>query len=134
MLMNYQVSGSINPTRDATFSAKNSHVSFGVLSDQEDLPNPAELLLGAFAACCLKNVQRFSDLLGFDYVTATIEVTGERQEKPTKIIAISYVIHIKSVDGKLNPKLLHKNLQKFGTIYNTLKEMCDVSGELIVAA
>lgn len=133
MRMHYQVSASINPARAATFTVKTSNVTFGILSDQEDLPNPAELLLGAFAACCLKNVQRFSELLGFDYVSASIEVTGQRQEKPTKIIAIRYVVHLKSGDEKLNPALLHKNLQKFGTIYNTLKATCDVSGELLVS-
>jgi uncharacterized OsmC-like protein len=82
----------------------------------------------------LKNVQRFSELLGFEYTKASIEVTGDRQEKPTKIIAIRYVILINSGDEKLNPKLLHRNLQKFGTIYNTLKEVCEVSGEVVLSS
>lgn len=90
------------------------------------------MLLGAFAACCLKNIERFSDTLKFDYEHAQIEVVGERQEKPTKLVTIKYIILIKSEDPKLNPKLLHKNLQKFGTIYNTLKETCKVSGEIIL--
>lgn len=131
--MQYQISGSINPAREATFSVKERSVLFGVTNDQGDLPNPAELLLGAFAACCLKNVQRFSDLLGFGYTNARIEVSGERQEKPTKMVAIRYVININSADEKLNVKLLHKNIRKFGTIYNTLKDVCDVSGELILS-
>ena len=132
--MQYQISGSINPNREAVFSVNQHRISFGVRSDQDELPNPAELLLGAFAACCLKNVQRFSELLNFTYTNASIEVVGERQEKPTKIVAIHYVIHLSSTDKKLNPELLHKNLQKFGTIYNTLKGIGDVSGELIVSA
>lgn len=131
--MQYQLSGSITPSREASFSVRESRVLFGV-GDQGDLPNPAELLLGAFAACCLKNVQRFSELLGFDYTNARIEVTGERQEKPTKIIAIRYVIQVSSTDDKLNVNLLHKNLRKFGTIYNTLKAVCEVSGELVLSA
>lgn len=132
--MQYLISGSISPSREAAFSIKKSSVSFGVFSDQDELPNPAELLLGAFTACCLKNVQRFSELLGFEYAKARIEVVGERQEKPTKIVGIRYVIHISSEDEKLNLKLLHRNLQKFGTIYNTLKEVCEVSGELVLSA
>lgn len=131
--MQYSVSGSIDTGREASFSVRKSSVSFGILDEQHDQPNPAELLLGAFAACCLKNVQRFSELLGFDYTDARIEVTGERQEKPTKIIIIRYVIHISSVDEQLNLRLLHKNIQKFGTIYNTLKEVCAVSGELVLS-
>jgi uncharacterized OsmC-like protein len=131
--MDYNVKGSISQDRVATFTAKEGEVSFGVTEDQENLPNPAELLLGAFAACCLKNVQRFSKIMGFEYTAASIEVTGERQEKPTKIIAIRYVIRITGADEKLNQELLHRNLQKFGTIYNTLKEVCDVSGELVTS-
>lgn len=131
--MQYEVSGSITPEREAFYSVRKSDVSFGVLVSQDEQPNPAELLLGAFAACCLKNVQRFSGLMGFDYSDARIEVTGERQEKPTKIISIHYVIYINGADDKLNPGLLQRNIQKFGTIYNTLKEVCEVSGELVVA-
>lgn len=128
--MNYMVNGNVIAHQQATFTSKQTHVSFGIRSDQNHLPNPAELLLGAFAACCLKNIERFSDTLKFDYEDAQIEVVGERQEKPTRLFAITYTIHIKSEDTSLNLKLLHKNLQKFGTIYNTLKETCDVSGEM----
>ncbi|SER03908.1 OsmC family protein [Neolewinella agarilytica] len=130
--MQYHSSAKINSEREAAFSIRSHGVPFGVLKEQQDLPNPAELLLGAFAACCLKNVQRFSEILGFSYDNASIEVTGERQEKPTKIAAIRYTIQIDGVVGKLNAELLHKNLRKFGTIYNTLKETCDVSGELLI--
>jgi uncharacterized OsmC-like protein len=132
-MMQYIVSGNINSSQEATFSVRQNSVSFGILGNQDKLPNPAELLLGAFAACCLKNVQRFSELLGFEYTSAKIEVTGDRQEKPTQLVAIRYLIKIQSEDEKLNTKLLHRNLQKFGTIYNTLKEVCEVSGELVVA-
>ncbi|GGX11055.1 OsmC family protein [Aquimarina muelleri] len=128
--MNYTVSGNIIAHQQATFTSKQTNVSFGIKRDQNYLPNPAELLLGAFAACCLKNIERFSDTLKFNYEDARIEVLGERQERPTKLVAIQYTIHIKSEDASLNVKLLHKNLQKFGTIYNTLKETCNISGEI----
>ena len=128
--MNYTVSGKMIAHEQANFIAKQTNMSFGIRSDQVHLPNPAELLLGAFAACCLKNIERFSYTLKFDYEYAKIEVIGERQEKPTKLIAIQYIIYIKSEDVNLNLKLLHKNIQKFGTIYNTLKETCAVSGEI----
>ena len=117
--------------QQATFTSKQTTVSFGIKDDQNHLPNPAELLLGAFAACGLKNIERFSNTLKFDYEHAQIEVIGERQEKPTKLVTIKYRILIKSEDPRLNLKLLHKNLQKFGTIYNTLKETCNVSGEIL---
>jgi len=130
--MKYFVTGKAIAHQPATFTAQQSVVSSGISSNHEDLPNPAELLLGAFAACCLKNIERFSEILKFEYEDAQIEVIGERQEKPTKLIAIRYVIQLKSSDSRLRVDLLHRNLQKFGTIYNTLKEVCAISGEIKV--
>lgn len=130
--MDYSVSANIEAHLTASFTSKGTSVSFGITSEQDELPNPAELLLGSFAACCLKNIERFSTLLKFEYDTATIEVNGERQEKPTKLIAINYSIRIQSSDPHLNLELLHKNLQKFGTIYNTLKETLAVNGDIVL--
>ena len=130
--MEYSVSGNIEAHLTANFTSKDKTVSFGITNTQNNLPNPAELLLGSFAACCLKNIERFSALLKFEYQKATIEVIGERQEKPTKLSEIKYVIRIKSDDPNLNIDLLHKNIQKFGTIYNTLKDVLAVSGEIIM--
>jgi hypothetical protein len=42
---------------------------------------------------------------------------------------MNYTI-ISTNDHKLNLNLLHKNLQKFDPIYKTLKENCEVLGEL----
>jgi uncharacterized OsmC-like protein len=126
--MKYSVKGNIDNLKKASFQVKENNISFGVKKEEEQLPNPVELLLGSFCACCLKNVERFSQILNFEYEYASIEVIGNRQENPTKLKAIDYVIYIKS--EHVNLELLHKNIQKFGTIYNTLKEMCKISGEL----
>ncbi|MBR9833034.1 OsmC family protein [Acidiluteibacter ferrifornacis] len=126
--MKYTVTGTVDANHNATFSVKGNSISFGVKKGTDDLPNPVELLLGSFAACCLKNVERFSEILKYDYEGATIEIVGDRQENPTKLIGIQYVIKIKGKE--INLDLLHRNIQKFGTIYNTLQEMCEISGEL----
>ncbi|MEQ8910345.1 MAG: OsmC family protein [Vicingaceae bacterium] len=125
---NYNVSGKINAKKEAEYQVRQESISFGINKDQDQLPNPAELLLGAFAACCLKNIERFSKVLKFEYEHAAIEVVGERQEVPTKLTTIKYVIRLKG--SNINVDLLHKNLQKFGTIYNTLNESCSISGEI----
>jgi uncharacterized OsmC-like protein len=126
--MKYTITGAIDANHNATFSVKENSISFGVKKGADHLPNPVELLLGSFAACCLKNVERFSEILNFDYEGATIDIIGDRQENPTKLIGISYIISIKGTGVNLD--LLHRNIQKYGTIYNTLKEMCDIQGEL----
>lgn len=126
--MNYAVKAKSTSNRQASYIVKEANFSFGITKEQDQLPNPAELLLGAFAACCLKNIERFSDILKFEYEQAEIEVIGELQESPTKLNAINYLISIKGANININ--LLHKNIQKFGTIYNTLKETCQISGEI----
>jgi len=130
--MKYTITGNSTAHKEGTFTVKQNTISFGINGNESTVPNPAELLLGAFAACCLKNIERFSQLLKFDYDSASIEVVGDRQEKPTKIIKIKYLIYIKSGDPSLNINLLHKNIQRYGTIFNTLKASCEIVGAIKV--
>jgi uncharacterized OsmC-like protein len=96
-----------------------------------DLPGPAELLAMAFAACVLKNVSRYSEILPFSQQGASIHVTADRQQSPPKITHISYVLRLKTNETAHRIELFHKNIAKFGTIYNTLAEVCEVSGEIV---
>jgi hypothetical protein len=49
--MKYTVSGNVVAHKQATFTSKQTNVSFGIKSDQDHLPNPTESLLETFAAC-----------------------------------------------------------------------------------
>ncbi len=95
------------------------------------LPGPAELLVAAFAACALKNVERFSELLPFRYRGASIHVVAERAERPPRIAAIRYTLRIATDEAPHRVALLHDNIRTFGTIFNTLAASCPVSGEII---
>ncbi|MGB7293806.1 MAG: hypothetical protein WBD99_16685 [Thermodesulfobacteriota bacterium] len=60
----------------STASAKQAQIYFDSSPGQsEHLFNPAELFLTAFAACILKNVERFSERLHFAYNKASIRFT-----------------------------------------------------------
>ena len=128
--MVYFVKGNSNSSGKAVISAKANSYDFGIKPSQKEMAGPADILLSAFAACCLKNIERFSTILNYNYNTAEIEVNGTRQEKPPMINKINYTIHIVSDDQNLNPDLLHKNLKKFGTIYNTLNVVCEIDGQI----
>lgn len=129
--MNYQIKASSISNQDAVIHIKESNIDFGT-TDQtaEKLPNPAELFLGAFAACILKNVERFSGMMHFTYSKATLEVNATRLENPPRMDDITYQLTIYSNDAKLNPTLLQKNIEKYGTIYNTVKLSCAISGTI----
>lgn len=79
----------------------------------------------------LKNVERFSALLNFTYEKAIVNVSATRTEKPVKMDGINYKLIIYSSDENLNTVLLKKNIEKFGTIYNTVKLSCTISGEVV---
>ncbi len=130
--MNYQIKASSVSNKDAIAYVKQSNINFGTTSaSSEILPNPAELLLSSFAACILKNVERFSIMMKFSYINADIEVNGVRLENPPRMDKISYDLKIYSDDKKLNTALLQKNIEKHGTIYNTVKLSCSISGTII---
>ena len=52
-------------------------------------------------------------------------------EKPVKMDNINYKLIIYSADENINTVLLKKNIEKFGTIYNTVKLSCTINGEII---
>lgn len=129
--MNYHVEASSISNQDASINIKQSTIDFGTTSNTADtLPNPAELLLGSFASCILKNVERFSGMMKFKYTKATIEVNATRLAHPPRMDNIIYNLTIYSKENKLNTELLKKNIEKFGTIYNTLKLSSTISGSI----
>lgn len=129
--MNYQIKASSLSNADAVIHIKESNIDFGTTSKTaETLPNPAELFLGSFAACMLKKVERFSRMMKFTYSKATLKVSATRLENPSRMDNIMYNLTIYSNDKKLNTDLLKKNIEKFGTIYNTIKLACNISGTL----
>lgn len=97
-------------------------------------PGPAELLAGAFAACLLKNVARSSAMLPFAYESADVTVTLHRQDAPPRFTALEYTLHLVTPEPAHRVELLHRNLQKFGTVYNTIAAVCEVSGSVTSSA
>ncbi|MDO7135585.1 OsmC family protein [Algibacter lectus] len=127
--MEYHIKASSVSNQDAIIHIKQSDIDFGTTPEMaETLPNPAELFLGAFASCVLKNVERFSGMMKFSYTKATIEVNATRLENPPRMEHLIYNVTIYTNDNKLNTDLLKKNIEKFGTIYNTVKLSCAISG------
>ena len=130
--MEYSILATSTAGNGASLVIKQSEIDFGTTdASAEKLPNPAELFLGSFAACILKNVERFSGLLHFEYDGASIKVSAARLENPLGMDDIRYELTIFSGDEKLRVELLKKNIERYGTIFNTVKRACSVSGSII---
>lgn len=129
--MNYSIKATSNFRNNASVVIKQTDIRFGTTPESSnELANPAELFLSAFAACILKNVERFSQMMKYDYESAKITVNATRFENPPRMDEINYEIIIYSKDEHLNIELLKKNIEKFGTIFNTIKSSCIISGHI----
>ena len=131
-MIKYHIKASSISKQEGIIQVKQSTINFGTTSlTSENLPNPAELFLSSFASCILKNVERFSVMLKFNYLKANIEVYAMRLENPPRLDNIRYNLIVYSSDKRLNIDLLKKNIEKFGTIYNTIKLSCTISGTIL---
>jgi len=100
------------------------------MAGRADAFNPAEMLLASLAACILKGSERVVPMLAFDLRGIAVSLHGVRQDSPPKMIRIGYEIVVDTNESDARLKLLHKNLQKYGTIYNTLAGAVELSGTI----
>jgi len=131
--MKYTIVAESITYNDVIIKVKDSNINFGTtVKTEKSLPNPAELFLSSFAVSVLKNVERFSDLMKFTYNHAKITVNAARLENTPRMEDINYVLTIYSSDKTLNKVLLKKNIEKFGTIFNTAKTACEIEGKILI--
>ena len=100
------------------------------LAGNPDSFNPAELLLAALAACMIKGIERVTPLLGFSLRGVTVEVDGVRQDVPPRMESIRYEIVVDTDESDHRLELLHDNVRKFGTVFNTVAPGTSLSGVL----
>ena len=96
------------------------------------LTSDALLLTAAFAACTLKNVARFAQILGFTYQQARIEVVTARQDSPPRISRVDWLLTIVTSDPPDRLRLLQTNIERQGTIYNTVAAAAEITGRIVI--
>jgi uncharacterized OsmC-like protein len=132
--LRYEVSARIMRPGVSQAHAKQATITFDSSPQvSHELPGPAELLCTAFAACLLKNVERFSQMLPFEQHGASVRVTAEREQNPPRFTSIHYELRVITDEPPHRVELLHRNLARHGTVYNTLAESCEITGEVIAA-
>lgn len=92
--------------------------------------NPAELLLAALSACMIKGIERVTPLLGFDHRGVEVRVDGVRQDIPPKMESITYEIIVDTDEADHRLNLLHENLRKYGTVFNTVASGTELAGSI----
>ncbi|EMY68046.1 OsmC family protein [Leptospira vanthielii] len=92
--------------------------------------NAAELLLSALSACIIKGVERVTPILHFQLKGIQVIVDGVRQDVPPKMESIRYQIIVDTEESDDRLHLLHENIKKYGTVFNTIAPGTDLAGEI----
>lgn len=101
------------------------------LAGRRDAFNPAELLLAALAACMLKGIERVTPILKFQLRGVEVKVHGVRRDVPPGMESIDYEIRVDSDEDDRRLDLLHENVKRYGTVFNTVAPGTALSGTLV---
>ena len=98
------------------------------IAGRRDAFNPAELFLAAIAACMIKGIERVTPTLHFDLKGVEVHLTAVRQDAPPRIVSVDYELVVETDETDQRIELLHTNVRKYGTIFNTVAEATDLTG------
>jgi uncharacterized OsmC-like protein len=69
-------------------------------------------------------------MLPFTYRSVWIDVTAVRDVDPPRITEVRYELVIDTDEPAARIDLLHRNIERFGTIYNTVAVACEINGTI----
>jgi uncharacterized OsmC-like protein len=128
-MLEYRVSAKRIDSHGSEAATKSAAITLDTdVSGRPDAFNPAELLLAAIAACMIKGIERVTPMLKFRLRGVEIHLHGARQDSPPKMAAIDYELIVDSDEDDRRLELLHLNVRKFGTIFNTVAAATKLEG------
>jgi len=129
--MTFAVTARRNDAHGSTARCKDAEVTLDTdLAGRADAFNPAELLLAALSACMIKGIERVTPILKFDLRGVEVRVHGVRQDAPPRMESITYEILVDTDESDYRLELLHNNVRKFGTVFNTVAPGTELTGVL----
>ena len=129
--MTFDVTSRRTDAHGSTAHCKDADIALDTdLAGRRDAFNPAELLLGALSACMLKSIERVAPILKFQLRGVEVHIHGVRQDVPPRMESINYEILIDTDESDHRLELLHDNVKKYGTVFNTVAPGTALSGVL----
>ena len=129
--LSFQVTARRTDAHGSVARCKDAELSLDTdLAGRMDAFNPAELLLAAVSACMIKGIERVTPILQFQWRGVEVRVHGVRQDVPPRLESIDYEILVDSDESEQRLALLHDNVRKFGTVFNTVAPGTRLSGVL----
>ena len=129
--LSFQVTARRTDAHGSVARCKDAELSLDTdLAGRMDAFNPAELLLAAVSACMIKGIERVTPILKFQLRGVEVRVHGVRQDVPPRLESIDYEILLDSDESEQRLALLHDNVRKYGTVFNTVAPGTRLSGVL----
>jgi uncharacterized OsmC-like protein len=76
----------------------------------------------------IKGIERVVPILKFELRGVQVIVDGVRQDVPPRMESIRYEIIVDTDEPDRRIDLLHDNVKKYGTVFNTVAPGTDLSG------
>jgi uncharacterized OsmC-like protein len=130
-MLSFSLQAKRNNSSGSLVTAKSAELTIDTsLAGRPDALNPVELLLASQAACFIKGIERLAPTLEFDFRGVQVFLEADRPENEARIAQIRYQVVIETDESDQRIALMHKNLQKQGTIYNTLSAGTELVGSV----
>lgn len=131
-MMEFNVTATWKNEQGSTAKCKQASLVLDTASkSRNDAFNPAELLLAALSACIIKGIERVAPMIDFSFHHLEVHVHGVRQDVPPKMESIYYEVRLGTDETDQRLELLHENIRKYGTVYNTIISGTDLSGVVV---
>jgi uncharacterized OsmC-like protein len=131
MAMTFHVKARRVDAHGSLARCKNAEIALDTdLAGSADAFNPAELLLAAISACMIKGIERVAPILNFSLRGVEVTVDGVRQDVPPRMESITYEVVVDTDEPDHRLELLHENMKKFGTVFNTVAPGTALTGIL----
>ena len=78
----------------------------------------------------IKGIERVTPTLKFQLRSVRVTIHGVRQDVPPRMESITYEILIDTDESDARLKLLHENVKKYGTVFNTVSPGTELTGTL----
>ena len=78
----------------------------------------------------IKGIERVTPILKFDLRGVEVRIHGIRQDVPPRMESIDYEILVDTDEDDRRIALLHDNVRKYGTVFNTVAPGTALSGSM----
>jgi len=130
-MLNYRVNAERVDAHGSLATCKSASLVLDTdLGGRDDAFNPVELFLSSIAACMLKGIERVVPMIKFELRGVEAHLTALRQDAPPKIVEVSYELIVDTDESDQRLELLHTNVRKYGTIFNTVADATNLTGTL----